>query len=1135
MLPFTRHTHQFIHSAKSYMKLPLLLPVAFLLLIVSSLHSQNEWRHLTTDDGLNSNKILSIYQAKNGDVWIGTDKGINQYNGIFEEGPFGGSVDRIIESPSGQIIARAVDINNVMGLSLFDGLEWDEPDFLDANDIRVSDMQEFAVASDGKLWIGTWNGLVSFDGTGWKLYDTDVDIDWLAKTPDGQLWSVNWRHGIVSFDGQKWNLEFNIDNSPIENTTTNTALVTSTRQILLGTDQGLFQYDPVLSTITGLRLGKVNVKLIYETNDQSLWVATDKGLFQLADGKWRQSIADQAINYIQQTNQGQLWVATSDGLYHFDNGKWISELGVAINYFTELTDGTVLAGGNDGLRVKPPTEELIEGKTYLSGNFISKLFLSSDGMMWSCSTAGIFSYNGVKWTQYGSQNPDVRLYPATTNIFEDSKGRLWFTFPFSRLQVFSDGKLETSESSLWRTRIIETSDGRIWTVGYGEPDIYDGNNGKEWVVVLGYGDPAPIDSWTYAVHEDDDGSILIGGEEGLWRLRNNQWSEFKNLESRRVLGGYDFIRAPDGTLWAAAKTGIHKLNAEDQWEQVRDGEIIQFHLTANNQLFAVEKDKGLLINQGQQWIEHPSYGSGRFYSDWYGHGFVEYPTGVFWLATNKGLRRIQGDSWYDLTLADGLPSNDVQTVELDRAGNLWIGTREGVTRFNPPKNPNPPAVQLVRIDGDEVPDNRIHITGQAFVTVDWRGGDIETDSSRLQFQYSIDGQWSEPLKQRTATIGLRNGEHKFSIRTVDHHFNTSAVDSMTIIIKTEAPILSIGNPDTGDVVSGEFYIKGRIEDDDLAAFQLFISDTKLTKIPILLDDSNLDLPYQLIFEADAKPRTATLAPLKTTDLDDGDYQIWLTAQDQLKHSSVFKVMIRTDNTPPAVKISTPTASQRVLKQVIISAVTGDFHLDSYRLDYTTDLAANEWWQIYVKGGLYQKDESGQLKPPDLKQVEIQQEWEVPIKEGQIWIRLLATDIAGNTNSQIIQVEVPAAVVTRKGGTISPQDQQAELYFPPNTLPQDTIVTVNALPKTEVETPVRRVSQIYDFAPITLRLSAIKPATLTISYDPSQLSAGKEPLIFHRTDGPWKAVGGTPNPEQQTIRWSGRDSDGEVVATGLYIL
>ena len=142
-----------------------------------------------------------------------------------------------------------------------------------------------------------------------------------------------------------------------------------------------------------------------------------------------------------------------------------------------------------------------------------------------------------------------------------------------------------------------------------------------------------------------------------------------------------------------------------------------------------------------------------------------------------------------------------------------------------------------------------------------------------------------------------------------------------------------------------------------------------------------------------------------------------------------------------------------------------------------------------------------LPPPEVQIGEIQQEWEVPVKEGQVWIRLTATDIAGNTSSQTIQVEVPTAVVTRKGGTIFPDDQQAELYFPPNTLAQDEIVTVNAFTEVEVEPPVRRVSQIYDFAPATLRLNSIKPSTLTISYDPSQLSAGKEPLIFHRTDGP----------------------------------
>ena len=78
------------------MKFLFLVPVAFLLLICSFLRAQTEWRWLTTDDGLSSNKILTIYPAKNGDIWIGTEEGIDRYNGVFEEGSLYGSVNSVL-------------------------------------------------------------------------------------------------------------------------------------------------------------------------------------------------------------------------------------------------------------------------------------------------------------------------------------------------------------------------------------------------------------------------------------------------------------------------------------------------------------------------------------------------------------------------------------------------------------------------------------------------------------------------------------------------------------------------------------------------------------------------------------------------------------------------------------------------------------------------------------------------------------------------------------------------------------------------------------------------------------------------------------------------------------------------------
>ena len=93
-----------------------------------------------------------------------------------------------------------------------------------------------------------------------------------------------------------------------------------------------------------------------------------------------------------------------------------------------------------------------------------------------------------------------------------------------------------------------------------------------------------------------------------------------------------------------------------------------------------------------------------------------------------------------------------------------------------------------------------------------------------------------------------------------------------------------------------------------------------------------------------------MAKLDTKVIDDGDYQIWLTAQDELSHASFDKVVFRVDNTLPSVEILTPNVDERVLRRIQISAIVSDTHLDSYRLDYTTDLASNGWNPVLVPVG-----------------------------------------------------------------------------------------------------------------------------------------------------------------------------------------
>ena len=82
------------------------------------------------------------------------------------------------------------------------------------------------------------------------------------------------------------------------------------------------------------------------------------------------------------------------------------------------------------------------------------------------------------------------------------------------------------------------------------------------------------------------------------------------------------------------------------------------------------------------------------------------------------------------------------------------------------------------------------------------------------------------------------------------------------------------------------------------------------------------------------------------------------------------------------------------------ARVADIH--SYRLGYATDLAPNEWLQVYVKGDLYK---TALLPEPEMRIGGIQQEWEVPVKERQ------TTDFLTPSNSDSVDLSFAFYITT----------------------------------------------------------------------------------------------------------------------------
>lgn len=68
------------------------------------------------------------------------------------------------------------------------------------------------------------------------------------------------------------------------------------------------------------------------------------------------------------------------------------------------------------------------------------------------------------------------------------------------------------------------------------------------------------------------------------------------------------------------------------------------------------------------------------------HAIAQTPNGYIWLGTEEGLTRFDGVKFttYNQTNTPGLPSNYIQALATGNDGTLWIGTDTGLAEFRPP-------------------------------------------------------------------------------------------------------------------------------------------------------------------------------------------------------------------------------------------------------------------------------------------------------------------------------------------------------------------------------------------------------------------------------------------------------------------
>ncbi|MBN4065783.1 SpoIIE family protein phosphatase [Candidatus Amoebophilus asiaticus] len=635
------------------MKLKHVLIVFFLLILKSQgLFAQKvKFEHFTLSEGLSQSTVNCILQDSKGFLWIGTQDGLNKYDGY--------------------------------GFTVY------KPDPEDPKSLSNGFIQCIYEDREGIIWIGTWHGgLNRFDSKTEKftrfVFD-QKDKNSLSNNQikciygdESTLWIGTWGGGLNKFDIKTNTFTHYVrkatDSKSISSNWIRCILKDSKNNLWIGTREGgLNKYQPKTQTFERYYHDKYDtnsishneILCIFEDSRKSLWFGTNGGGLNkfIAEEKkfihFKQklqnpnSLNNNFIKSLEEDGKGNIWIGTYEGLNSYDPST---------NEFIQYL--------ND------PTEI-----TSITGNDIICLYKDRNGILW-IGTSG----DGLnKYDYYRQRFNHIKHEVANTNslrnndvnaIYEARNGILWIGTNGGGLDKYEpdskkfthfgvDKKNQHSLSSIFVKCIQEDKAGNVWIGTFaGGLNLFDPKTNQ----------------FTHFYHNpDDENSIGSNNIKCLFiDSKNNLWigtfgsglnmldlndeissdmkiTHYKAVEGNRKTISNNFITGitedKNGHIWVATLEGLNKLDRNTNvFHQFKHNPANTNTISSSSNTCVYSDSKGIL------WVGTHGSGLNKY----------DPATNIFFNYTSK----------------HGLPNDVINGILEDQDHNLWLSTNKGISKLN---------------------------------------------------------------------------------------------------------------------------------------------------------------------------------------------------------------------------------------------------------------------------------------------------------------------------------------------------------------------------------------------------------------------------------------------------------------------
>ncbi len=727
------------------------------------------FNNINIEQGISQSTIEDIFQDSEGYIWLGTNDGLNRYNGyefkIYNYEEYQNSISHngitdITEDKYGNIW-----VNTVSGVNKINKKTEKISNYTEINGkIKEDSTTEIIVTKDNNILVGTYEGL--------NIYNAKEDrFDVILEEKDGILSSC-----IYSID---------------EDTNGN---------IWIGTELGLNKLSKdfkVLETYTS-ESGIYNI--FCDDENGFVWAGSDSSGLLKIDTKTKE--VKQYINNIEDLNslpanqvgaiirdsKGNLWVGTTNGLARYNEkndsfdvykNKVYDKNSLVYNdvrSIIEDREGVLWVGTYSGISIFDTESSIkyynagLDDGYLLSENMVHGIYEDDEGYLWIGSrTKGVNIIDRENNTSksINMENNNV----IQSNSINDITGYKDFIFVATDAGVLKINKKENTiqnynlEDGLIGENVKDIfvcDKNYLWIGSTNGLNLLDIENDK----IIDMTDYVDEGSYVRYVYQGQDGSYYIGflrdGGLGIIEPNSKETKYYKNIPNDKTSISSNRIRYINedskGNIWIGTSYGLNKYDPKTKvFKRYTTSDGI-----ANNTIY------GVLVDDNDN----------------------------IWVSTNKGISQIdtKNNTVNNLSVTDGLQGNEFNgnAAFKSKSGELFFGGINGLNAFYPEDVNSINNKSKVIFDGFKVNDkDYLDINGLKF--------DNNTENIKIKFftpvyssnknisyEYELIGSNSSKATTKENYViynDLLPGKYTFKVRAVDSRGDISDSETIEFSIK----------------------------------------------------------------------------------------------------------------------------------------------------------------------------------------------------------------------------------------------------------------------------------------------------------------------------------------------------------------